>query len=163
MHRSFAALALLLSTPALGQSADPWFGRDKALHFGLSAGLAGAGYVGGALVFEEDWAPLASGAGLALSLGIAKELWDLSGRGTASFRDLAWDAAGTATGLLTAWAIDRLLVRLGVKDEVAASPPAAAWGRADRLGPGFGPFAPGGAWTGGPRRKPASEQRPTGR
>jgi len=37
---------------------------------------------------------LAVGGGFAFSLGVAKELWDLSGHGDASWRDLTWDAVG---------------------------------------------------------------------
>jgi putative lipoprotein len=106
-----AALGLTLAAPARGEVSDPWLGRDKALHFGLSATLAAGGYAGGAIVFDERWAPWAAGAGLALGAGVAKELWDLSGHGTPSLRDLTWDTAGTAVGLLTAWAFDRLVVR----------------------------------------------------
>jgi putative lipoprotein len=96
---------------AQAQDDDPWFGRDKALHFSFSAALAGAGYGGAALLTEREdrrWRLLA-GAGVALCAGIGKELYDLSGHGDASARDLAWDAIGTATGLLVAWTIDRLL------------------------------------------------------
>lgn len=52
---------------------------------------------------------LASGAGLALGLGIGKEIADRFTGGHPSLRDLTWDVAGTATGLLTAWLIDRWL------------------------------------------------------
>jgi putative lipoprotein len=106
------ALALMVTgRKAQAQDDDPWFGRDKALHFSFSAALAGGGYGGAALLTRSDdrrWRLLA-GAGLALTAGIGKELYDLSGHGDASVRDLAWDAIGTATGLLVAWAIDRLL------------------------------------------------------
>jgi putative lipoprotein len=109
-------LALALVVTMIGgmghaQDADPWFGRDKALHFSFSAALAGGGYGGAALLTRcEDrrWRLLA-GAGVALTAGIGKELYDLSGHGDASARDLFWDAVGTATGLLVAWTIDRLL------------------------------------------------------
>lgn len=109
--RLAAALAILSGTmtasPALAAD-DPWFGRDKALHFGASAVIAGGGYGGSALFSEDERVRLAVGGGLALGAGIAKELWDLSGRGNASLKDLTWDAAGTATGLLVAWGLDRL-------------------------------------------------------
>jgi putative lipoprotein len=91
------------------QDSDPWFGRDKALHFSFSAALAAGGYGGAALLTEDRRWRLVAGAGVALTAGIGKELTDLSGHGDASVRDLAWDAIGTATGLLVAWAIDRLL------------------------------------------------------
>ncbi len=105
-------LALCLPMTAAAADDDPWFGRDKALHFGLSAALAGTGYAGGALLFPgHRSAPFLTGAGLALGLGVGKELVDhLSGR-RFSMRDLAWDVAGTAVGLVVAWAVDTLIVR----------------------------------------------------
>ena len=48
----------------------------------------------------------------ALGLGIAKEVWDLSGHGDASWRDLTWDVVGTTTGVLVAYAIDWAIGRL---------------------------------------------------
>lgn len=89
---------------------DPWFGPDKALHFGATFGLSVGGYAAGSLLSEEPRARLAIGGGLALGAGIAKELWDLSGRGDASWKDLTWDAIGTATGLLVSWVVDRYLL-----------------------------------------------------
>jgi uncharacterized protein YfiM (DUF2279 family) len=103
-------LAALLSGPAAAQERDPWLGPDKALHFSLSAALAGGGYALGAALFEEVPPRLAMGAGLALGLGIAKELYDLTGAGTPSWKDLTWDAIGVATGLAIAWAIDRFVL-----------------------------------------------------
>jgi putative lipoprotein len=107
--------ALAGARPARAADPDPWFGRDKALHFGASALLAAGGYGATALSTDDRRVRLAVGGGFALSLGIAKELWDLSGHGDASWRDLTWDAVGTATGLAVAaavdWTIQRLLAR----------------------------------------------------
>ncbi|MFY0524646.1 hypothetical protein ACN28I_16270 [Archangium gephyra] len=106
-------LSLLVPLSARGAepgraSGDDWFGQDKALHYSLSVGLAGAGYAGGALLFEAPEARWLSGAGVALGAGVAKEIYD-AGRGTHfSFKDLTWDVLGTATGLGLSWAVDRL-------------------------------------------------------
>ena len=106
------ACALAGARPAQAADPDPWFGRDKALHFGASATLAAGGYGATGLVTEDRRVRLAVGGGFAFSLGIAKELWDLSGPGDASWRDLTWDAVGTVTGLAFAagldWAIQKL-------------------------------------------------------
>lgn len=114
---AFVALGLL---PAPSRAAsrisqgdgdgDRWFGRDKALHFGASAALAAAGYGAAVLAFEDRSARLFTGAGLALTLGIAKELDDLSGHGTPSWKDLTWDAIGAATGLAVAYVVDRFVL-----------------------------------------------------
>ncbi|QRK08323.1 hypothetical protein JQX13_51820 [Archangium violaceum] len=106
-------LSLLAPLPARSEvreipSRDDWFGRDKALHFGVSAGLAGAGYAGGALFFEAREARWLTGSGVALGAGVAKEIYD-AGRGSFfSVKDLTWDVLGTATGLALSWAVDRL-------------------------------------------------------
>lgn len=58
---------------------------------------------------------LAAAAALSLSVGVAKELYDLSGRGDPEWRDLAWDALGTLTGLALSrgleWIIEQALGR----------------------------------------------------
>lgn len=110
-----AALAVALAGAARAQSADPdpWFGQDKALHFGASAGIAVTGYALGGL-WDPSSEPLrlVMGGSTALAAGVAKELFDLTtGLGMPSWRDLAWDVAGTAVGLAVAWAVDRLIIQ----------------------------------------------------
>ena len=107
-------IALLLATPAQAQTADtdPWFGRDKALHFGASASIAVVVYAGSS--FKTDHRPTRAAAAftIALGAGILKETWDLTGHGDASWRDLTWDVVGTTTGVLLAYAIDWAVSRL---------------------------------------------------
>jgi putative lipoprotein len=109
---ALASAAGLAPRPARAEDRDPWLGRDKALHFGASALLASAGYGGAALASDDTRVRLAVGGGLALGAGIGKELWDLSGHGAASFRDLTWDVVGTATGLAVAAVVDWSMSRL---------------------------------------------------
>lgn len=104
-----AATALFSASTARASDADPWFGRDKALHFSVSAGLAGAGYGATAALSDDVRWRVPVGASVALGAGVAKELYDLTGRGDASWRDLTWDVIGTATGLGIAWLIDHLV------------------------------------------------------
>ena len=92
--------------------ADPWWGRDKALHFSASASLAVVGYAGTSMGTESRGARAAGGAALALGAGVAKELWDLDGHGDASWRDLTWDLIGTTTGVLLSLAVDWSIHRL---------------------------------------------------
>ena len=100
-----------LVAPALSARAparvdpDPWWGPDKALHFGATAALAAGGYVAGALAFDDYLGPAALGSGLALGAGIAKELLDLAGIGDPSWKDLTWDLIGTAAGVGVALSI----------------------------------------------------------
>lgn len=110
MKRPLAvALWLGLSVPARAADPDPWFGRDKALHFSATASLAVVGYGGAALKTSDPLTRAAAGATLGLGAGIAKELFDLTGAGDPSWRDLTWDVVGTATGVLVASAIDYLI------------------------------------------------------
>jgi putative lipoprotein len=120
MRRALVAtgvVLLLAGRPRALQAApvddDPWFGHDKALHFGASASLAAVGYAGASLATEHRPTRVVAAATFALSLGIAKELWDLSGHGDPSWRDLTWDVVGTTTGVLVAYAIDWAIGRLG--------------------------------------------------
>jgi putative lipoprotein len=105
------ALALLVALAPAARAADPdpWFGRDKALHFGASFTLASGGYGSAALLTQRTDVRAATGAGLALSAGIAKEVYDRYAGGDPSWRDLTWDVVGTATGVAVAWLIDRYL------------------------------------------------------
>jgi putative lipoprotein len=84
---------------------DPWWGPDKALHFGATAVVAAGGYAGGALVFDDYLRAAALGSGLALGAGIAKEMLDLAGLGHPSWRDFTWDVIGVAAGIGVALSI----------------------------------------------------------
>lgn len=104
-----AAASPPLRTPAIQLRApapEAWVGTDKALHFTAAAALAGGGYALGALGLDAAPGRLAVGAGLAFSAGAAKEALDAAGLGTPSWRDLAWDVAGIAFGLLLSASID---------------------------------------------------------
>ena len=90
--------------------ADEWAGQDKALHFSLSAALAMGSYAGASLAWSPRATRLSFAGALAMSAGIAKEVYDLASRdGDASWRDLAWDFFGVAFGLLVAWSVDLIL------------------------------------------------------
>lgn len=99
--------ALVCVAPeASAQSADDWFGADKALHFTASAVIAGGGYALGAALFDDTWPRVTLGVGVGLAAGVGKELVDLAGYGDPSWRDLTWDALGVGVGALAAWGVD---------------------------------------------------------
>ena len=105
------ALALassLAAGSALASDPDPWFGSDKALHFGVSAALAAGGYAASSAWLESPGERALAGGAFSLSLGAGKELWDLSGHGDPSWRDFTWDVVGTAVGLALAVSVDAL-------------------------------------------------------
>jgi len=106
-----ALVAALVSRPALAQDQDPWFGPDKALHFGVSLGLAAGGYAASSPWLESRGGRALAGSAFSLTLGAGKELWDLAGHGDPSWRDFTWDVLGTAAGIALAVGIDALVSR----------------------------------------------------
>jgi len=112
-------LVSCIAPGARAASGDDWLGPDKPKHFAACFTLASAGYAGGALLFDEPSTRWLTGAGLAMGVGVGKELYDW-GRGTTfSMKDLAWDAVGTASGLAVAYLVDRLVFRREASPDVA--------------------------------------------
>lgn len=113
MRAWLAGIALVavgsVTTNAHAEDADPWFGPDKVIHYGVSAGIAGGGYVAGALIFDTRAPALGVGAAAATLAGVGKELADLGGYGDPSWKDLAWDGLGMVTGLAVAWGLDLVI------------------------------------------------------
>ena len=105
------ALSVLLagSAPAAAREPDSWFARDKAEHYSVSLMLGADGYAAMTAFSDRPAIRAAFGAGFALSAGIAKELYDESIGRQLSWRDLTWDALGTATGTIVAWLVHRYL------------------------------------------------------
>jgi putative lipoprotein len=101
---------------------DPWLGPDKALHCSLSAAIAGVGYTGAAFLTDDVRLRLLAGGGLALVAGTVKELADLAGLGTPSWKDFTWDVIGTAAGLLTSWLLDHFVITPLQKASLLPSP-----------------------------------------
>jgi uncharacterized protein YfiM (DUF2279 family) len=89
--------------------ADPWWGKDKTLHFSASALLAVDGYAAASLVSNREDVRAGAGALLALTAGAAKEVCDRYAGGNPSLRDLTWDVVGAATGTALSWLVDRFL------------------------------------------------------
>jgi putative lipoprotein len=130
LHAHLLAFALLAASPAaLGADSDPWIARDKALHFDASAGLAALAYaVSAGWIVDARWKAIALGGGVALAAGAGKEALDAAGvfRGDPSWKDFAWDVAGTVAGLALAWGADLLLGGVTRERPALASPPASA-------------------------------------
>jgi putative lipoprotein len=127
MNARHAAAAVVVGSTLLARSAaaseaDPWFGQDKFLHFGVSVGLAAGGYGVSSLVLDRPWQRALAGGSFSLALGAGKELYDLSGHGDPSWRDFTWDVAGTAVGLGIALLVDAALA----SDSRKTGPPGTA-------------------------------------
>jgi putative lipoprotein len=106
-----AALALgtlLFCGTATASDADPWFGPDKALHFGFSVVLSAGGYAASSSFLDTRTERALAGSAFSLTLGASKELWDLAGHGDPSWRDFTWDIVGTAVGVALAAGVDAL-------------------------------------------------------
>ena len=85
--------------------------RSSAALFVLASfGLAGVGYGATAFLTDDVGWRLFGGATLALTAGAVKELLDLAGLGTPSWKDFVWDVLGAATGLLASWLVDHFIV-----------------------------------------------------
>lgn len=86
---------------------DPWFGRDKLLHFTASALIQGAAHAAfrsrSATYAQASWGAAAVTAGA----GVGKELWDRRRNRDFSLRDLAWDGIGGAVGAVIVRQVDR--------------------------------------------------------
>jgi putative lipoprotein len=120
------ALWVSASASARAQDADPWFARDKALHFDVSAGIAAAAYgiSAGWIVPDARWKALAIGGGVALAAGAGKEILDATHvfGGDPSWKDLTWDLIGTVAGLAIAWSMDLLLGGVSSQRPLFAAP-----------------------------------------
>jgi putative lipoprotein len=102
-----SATVILLSTAtASAADDDPFFGRDKALHFVAAGSVAGAGYAVTTAFTDDRWKAFAIGGGAAVAAGALKEGLDAAGLGDPSWKDFAWDVFGAAAGLGVAWVID---------------------------------------------------------
>lgn len=101
-------MALLVA--ALPARADAWWGPDKALHLGVSVGLAATATAVTAAWIDAPLDRAIIGALGAFSLGLAKEVADGLGLGTPSLRDLAWDLVGCVVGAALVYVVERLFV-----------------------------------------------------
>lgn len=128
-HSALAVLAVAFSVSSSARAAepDPWWGPDKALHFSVSAGFAAGGYATSSIFLDRRWQRATAGATFALTLGAGKELYDATGRGTASGKDFVWDVAGTAVGTALALLVD---VLVSPRTSEPASPSAGSASRA---------------------------------
>ncbi len=104
-----ALLVLTRAGAARAEDPDPWWGRDKALHFGVSVALAAGSYGASSLVLDQRWQRAATAGGFTITVGAAKEGWDAMGHGDPSWKDFTWDVAGAAVGTGLALLVDLAL------------------------------------------------------
>jgi uncharacterized protein YfiM (DUF2279 family) len=93
-------LAAPVTTVAIAEQ-DRWLGEDKFKHFAMSYMITATSFSVARTVTDRD-ASLVTGVALGAAAGILKELYDKRTKRVISARDLIWDAAGIATGILVA-------------------------------------------------------------
>jgi uncharacterized protein YfiM (DUF2279 family) len=76
---------------------DSWLGRDKLYHFVGSVVIQGAGHALGRSVGLDYREAAWTAAGITLTTGVAKELYDRADGRFFSWKDLTADVAGGAT------------------------------------------------------------------
>lgn len=86
---------------------DPWFGRDKLSHFVGSAVIQGAGHALGRAAGLDYREAAWTAAGLTVSVGVAKEMYDRADGRFFSWRDLAADGLGVGAGAVAVRQLDR--------------------------------------------------------
>ena len=117
-------LLVLASSPAAAADPDPdpWLSTDKTLHFGVSAGIAAASYAASAAVFDARGHALLVAGGVTLAAGAGKEVLDLAGFGTPSWKDFVADVAGMIVGLAVAWSVDLVVRGVGDRHPLFVAP-----------------------------------------
>jgi putative lipoprotein len=85
---------------SLVQMEDRWFGEDKQRHFAMAFFITTFGHAAARSAgFESSGATVLGAAGSAAA-SLGKEVFDRRAGGRFSVRDLVWDAAGIAAGVL---------------------------------------------------------------
>ena len=101
------SFSLSFGGPKAPSARDPWFGRDKAKHFAVSALIQSGTHSllrwRGASYAQASW----SAAGVTAAAGVGKELWDRHRHRDFSLRDLTWDGVGGVTGAVIVRQLDR--------------------------------------------------------
>ena len=78
---------------------DSWFGIDKIKHFFMSAFIESVSYSALQAAHVKRRPALAGAIGVSAAFGVARELKNKRTPGNwFSYRDLTWDAIGTAAG-----------------------------------------------------------------
>lgn len=105
MHGLFLAFTLTFGqTP---REPDRWFAVDKAKHFFTAAFVQSVSFSAFRATGLSRSGSLAGATVVSATLSIGKEIVDARGAGTASAKDLTWDAAGMAAASALLWRTER--------------------------------------------------------
>jgi putative lipoprotein len=99
LFRLCLAVNLVYAQTAAAVAHDSWFGIDKIKHFFMSAFIESVSYSALQAAHANRRAALGGAIGVAAAFGVGRELHDRRTPGNwFSYRDLTWDAIGTAAG-----------------------------------------------------------------
>jgi putative lipoprotein len=91
-------LALWLLTFPL--AADKWFGADKMKHFFMSAFIQSMAYSSARAAGASHDGAFVSATAATVGFGIGREIYDGRVKKAFSYKDLVWDGAGLAAGVV---------------------------------------------------------------
>ena len=93
-----ASVALLLL--AFPLAADGWFGADKMKHFFMSAFIQSLTYSSVRAAGASHDGAYLSATAATVGFGVGREIYDGRVKRAFSYKDLVWDGAGLAAGMV---------------------------------------------------------------
>lgn len=93
-----ARVALLLV--AFPLAADKWFGADKMKHFFMSAFIQSMAYSSARAAGASHDGAFVSATAATVGFGVGREIYDGRVKRAFSYKDLVWDGAGLAAGVV---------------------------------------------------------------
>lgn len=97
VSRSARVALLALSFPF---AVDGWFGADKMKHFFMSAFIQSMAYSSARAVGASHDGAFVSATAATVGFGIGREIYDGRVKRAFSYKDLVWDGAGLAAGIV---------------------------------------------------------------
>lgn len=79
---------------------DGWFGADKMKHFFMSAFIQSMAYSSARAVGSSHDGAFVSATAATVGFGIGREIYDGKVKRAFSYKDLVWDGAGLAAGMI---------------------------------------------------------------
>lgn len=95
--RASRAAILALSLPF---AADGWFGADKMKHFFMSAFIQSIAYSSVRAAGASHDGAFVSATAATAGFGLGREIYDGRVKRAFSYKDLVWDGAGLAAGMV---------------------------------------------------------------
>lgn len=97
LARTSRACLLFLAFPF---ALDGWFGADKMKHFFMSAFIQSMAYSSLRAVGSSHDGAVISATAATVGFGVGREVYDARVKRAFSYKDLVWDGAGLAAGMI---------------------------------------------------------------